>query len=172
MRKLIVPIVAVFIIAAFAAFKTYQSEYRKDVISIGVVVSDMETSETFYKEVIGMKEVAAFTLGGDFGKKAGITDGQDAQVKMLKLGDSPDATNWKLLSFEKNGSHEKNEFVSGDIGMQYITLYVHSLKPILSRLEKNNVKLLGETPTPVGNGDHFVLIQDPDGTFIEIMGVL
>ena len=34
----------------------------------------------------------------------------------------------------------------------------------------NKVKLLGDTPTSLDESTQFVLIQDPDGTFIELIG--
>ena len=30
----------------------------------------------------------------------------------------------------------------------------------------------GETPIPLGPDSHFVLIKDPDGTFVELIGPL
>jgi hypothetical protein len=33
-------------------------------------------------------------------------------------------------------------------------------------------KLLGDTPVALGEKDHFVLVQDPDGTIIELIGPL
>jgi catechol-2,3-dioxygenase len=56
--------------------------------------------------------------------------------------------------------------------MQYITLMVKSLAPFLERLEHNKIPLLGETPTPLSETLSFVLIQDPDGNFIELIGPL
>ena len=32
------------------------------------------------------------------------------------------------------------------------------------------VKLLGETPISLGGDSNFVLVQDPDGTFVELIG--
>jgi len=49
---------------------------------------------------------------------------------------------------------------------------VNSLDPVLKRIKKHNVKLLGETPVALGETDHFVLVQDPDGTIIELIGPL
>jgi hypothetical protein len=56
--------------------------------------------------------------------------------------------------------------------MQYITIQVKSLKPIIERLKKQRVTFLGNTPTPLGKDTHFVLVQDPDGNFVELIGAL
>lgn len=44
------------------------------------------------------------------------------------------------------------------------------MKPFLERFEKHNIKLLGETHTKLDDGRTFVLVRDPDGTFIELIG--
>jgi hypothetical protein len=54
--------------------------------------------------------------------------------------------------------------------MQYITINVKSLKPVIERLTKQKVKFLGSTPTRLNKDLHFLLVQDPDGNFIELIG--
>jgi hypothetical protein len=44
------------------------------------------------------------------------------------------------------------------------------MKPILERFKKYNVKTLGITPTKLDETRDFVLVRDPDGTFIELIG--
>jgi hypothetical protein len=45
---------------------------------------------------------------------------------------------------------------------------------VLKRIKANNIKTLGDTasPQPIGDGLYFVMVQDPDGTFIELIGKL
>ena len=45
-----------------------------------------------------------------------------------------------------------------------------ALKPVIERLKEKNVPFLGTTPTPLNENLHFVLVQDPDGIFIELIG--
>jgi hypothetical protein len=93
-------------------------------------------------------------------------------VTVLKLEDSPEASEWKLMSFGKKGTHPKQKFIHDDTGMQYITIQVKSLKPIIERLRQRKVAFLGTTPTPLNKNAHFVLVQDPDGNFVELIGPL
>jgi catechol 2,3-dioxygenase-like lactoylglutathione lyase family enzyme len=51
------------------------------------------------------------------------------------------------------------------------TIMVNSLEPFLERIREYGVRLLGDTPIELGD-QHFVLVQDPDGTFIELIGPL
>lgn len=167
---------SVFLIASVMAFisttSMAQSEFSSGLIGVGVVTKDLDKSLDFYLNVIGMTKVSEFDVDGDFGTSSGLTDGIGFHVDVLKLQDSPDANQWKIMSFKKEGSHPMPLYIHDDTGMQYITINVNSLAPFLERIKKHNVKLLGETPVPLGETDHFVLVQDPDGTIIELIGPL
>ena len=149
-----------------------QSEFSSGLIGVGVVTKDITKSLDFYLNVIGMTKVGEFDVDENFGKISGLTDGIAFHVDVLKLQDSPEANQWKLMSFKKEGSHPMPRYIHDDTGMQYVTINVKSLDPLLKRIKENNVKLMGETPIPLGEKDHFVLVQDPDGTIIELIGPL
>ena len=76
------------------------------------------------------------------------------------------------MSFGKKSAHPRPKFIQDDTGVQYITIQVKSLKPIIDRLKEQKVTFLGSTPTPLTSNTHFVLVQDPDGTFVELIGPL
>ncbi|GAB3549249.1 VOC family protein [Spirosoma fluminis] len=149
-----------------------QSNFSSKTIGIGVVVTDLERSLDFYVNGIGMVKTGNFTINDEFSKRSGLANGASAAVTILKLENSPEATDWKLMSFGKKASHPKPKFIQDDTGMQYITINVKALKPIVERLRQMKVPFLGSTPTPLNDKAHFVLVQDPDGTFIELIGPL
>jgi hypothetical protein len=60
--------------------------------------------------------------------------------------------------------------MSDDTGVQYITIFVNHLKPIMERVQKNKIQILSGTPSKLAENRYFILIQDPDGTFIELIG--
>jgi catechol 2,3-dioxygenase-like lactoylglutathione lyase family enzyme len=146
------------------------SEFPTGTIQIGVIVQDLKKSVDFYTNVIGMTKTGGFSIDAAFGEKSGLTGGEPFDVTILKLKDSPEAAEWKLMSFGKEPTHPPQKYIQDDIGMQYITIFVKSMKPFLERLEKHNVTLLEETPTFIGDGRQFVFLQDPDGNFIELIG--
>jgi hypothetical protein len=119
-----------------------------------------------------MQKVSEFDVDGEFGKSSGLTDGLPFHVDVLKLADSEDGNQWKLMSFGKDPERPKSKFIHDDMGMQYITIMVKSLEPVLKRIKQHKVKLLGETPVPLGPDEHFVLVQGPEGTIIELIGPL
>ncbi len=149
-----------------------QSEFSSGLIGVGVVTKDIQKSLDFYLNVIGMTKVGEFDVDENFGKISGLTNGLAFHVDVLKLQDSPEANQWKLMSFKKEGSHPMPKYIEDDTGMQYITIMVNSLEPFLKRIKQHGVKLMGDTPVPLGETDHFVLVQDPDGTIIELIGPL
>ncbi|GAB4041596.1 VOC family protein [Spirosoma jeollabukense] len=149
-----------------------QSNFTSKVIGVGVVVADLERSLDFYVNCIGMVKTGNFTINEDFGKRSGLTNGTATDVTILKLENSPEATDWKLMSFGKKAAHPKPRFIQDDTGMQYITINVKALQPIIDRLTQMKVPLLGSTPTALNAKAHFVFVQDPDGNFIELIGPL
>lgn len=146
--------------------------FSDPMISIGVVVADLEKSVSFYTGVIGMKQTGTFQVPGEFATKLGLTEGVTLDVTVLRLEDSPDAPQWKLMSFGDRAKAQRSDHIDGYTGMQYITLNVADLTPFVQRLKQHGIPLLGETPIALGGDRDFVLIQDPDGTFIELIGPL
>lgn len=161
-----------FLLAAMlVSFASYsQSNFSSKLIGLGVVVSDLENSLDFYVDGIGMVKTNSFAINEDFSKRSGLSNGVPASVTVLKLEDSPEANQWKLMSFGKKATHPKQNFIQDDTGVQYITINVKALKPVIERLKQKGVPFLGSTPTPLNENSHFVLVQDPDGTFVELIG--
>ena len=163
-------LLAVILIVVFSFSKPKPSEFDRGIIEFGVVVEDFDKSYDFYINVLGMTETGGFDVDEEFGKRSGLTNGTAFKVAILKLKDSDQATQWKIMSFNKKSRHPFPEYIHDDTGVQYVTIYVKSMKPFLERIKKNKVKLLGDTPTKLNEANQFVLIQDPDGTFIELIG--
>ncbi len=168
MKKTFILFSIISICIAFTAQS--QSEFSDNTIHVGVVVTNLEASVDFYTNVIGMKNTGGFSVGADFAQKSGLSNGVPFDVTVLRLEDSQDATQWKLMSFGKKAQHPHQNFIQDDVGMQYITIFVKELRPFVERIKKHNVPFLGETPVVLNEKDHFVFVQDPDGNFIELIG--
>jgi catechol 2,3-dioxygenase-like lactoylglutathione lyase family enzyme len=145
-------------------------EFASPTIGIGVIVRDLDKSLAFYTNVVGMVQTGSFDVDEAFSKSSGLANGLPLHVKVLRLGEGEEATQWKLMTFGTRSRQQKNDFIYSHTGMQYITILVKDLTPIVKRIQEHKVKLLGETPVPLGSDSHFVLIQDPDGTFVELIG--
>jgi catechol 2,3-dioxygenase-like lactoylglutathione lyase family enzyme len=165
-------LIAVALLALLAGTATAgESAFTEGTIHIGVVVKDLDASVAFYTDVIGMKKTGGFEVDAEFGKASGLTSGLPFSVTVLKLKDAPEATQFKLMSFEEDAKTPKSAYIEDALGMQYVTLMVADLTPFVARLKAAGIAFLGQTPVPLGDGgQHFVLVQDPDGTFIELIG--
>ena len=148
-----------------------QSETAGNLTGTGVVCPDLQKSMKFYLDVIGMTRTGGFDVDAGFAKSSGLTDGVPFHVEVLKLGESPDAISWKLMTFGKGTAPSRSEYVPDEAGMQYITLQVGNLGTVLGRCRDNGVQLLGESPVRMQGGDrYFALVRAPEGTFIELIG--
>jgi catechol 2,3-dioxygenase-like lactoylglutathione lyase family enzyme len=170
MKKIVIKLF--FLVTAwFVTVSSYaQSNFSSKLIGLGVVVSDLDRSLDFYVNGIGMVKAYSFKINEDFSKRSGLSNGVPTEVTVLKLENSPEANEWKLMSFNKKGTHPQQKFIQDDTGVQYITINVKALKPVIERLKAKNVTFLGNSPIPLNQKSHFVLVQDPDGTFIELIG--
>lgn len=153
--------------SSFASIQDFSSK----TIQIGMICSDLDESLQFYKDVVGMVQIerARFDVDADFGKRSGLTDNLPIHVEVLKLGFGPEATQLKLMTFGDRAKKQDNQYIHSNTGIQYLTLMVTNLAPIIDRIKENNIPFLGETPVGLGE-NHFVLIKDPDGTFVELIG--
>lgn len=169
-----------FLIVAFVACENKEkkteaapvsnSEFESPSFQVGIVVKNLDESLAFYKNVIGMVDSRQFDINAEFGKNSGLSDSIPFKVTALKLEDSPTAPEWKLVAFDTIHLEGFPKRLQDDIGVQYTTLLVKSVAPFLKRFEEHKVKTLGATPMKLPNGKTFILIQDPNGIFIEIIG--
>ena len=150
-------------------FGQTETEFDKPYISLGVVVSDLDASLDFYTQIIGMKQAGEFSVTGPIGESTGLSGGVPFDVKVLKLYDDPNATEYKLMSFN-NKKNPSEKHIQDRNGMRYTTIFLKSVEGVLKRIKEHNIELLGETPIELPDGRTFILVQDPDGVFIELIG--
>ncbi len=178
MKKQIV-VFCIFAIVAATGMVFAQDEKEKEfslkTIQIGMVVHDLDTSLKFYKDILGFKQVGrtSFDIGEDFARRSGLSMGVPFHVEVLKLGSGENATELKLMSFGDKVPSYENEYIFSQTGVQYLTIFVKDLDPFIESLQENDVPFLGETPTHLPGADEeekkFLLIKDPDGTFLELI---
>ena len=117
-----------------------------------------------------MVKVREFTVDSEKAQRMGLSKGESFDIKVLKLENSEQAAELKLMTFNKKTSLKNQKYIPDQNGIRYITLFVKSMNPVLERIEKYSVKTMGQTPTMLDADRQFVLIQDPDGNFVEFIG--
>ncbi len=166
MKKLAFIFLSVFIFIEVSA----QNNFSNPAISVGVVVEDLQKSIDFYTQVIGMTKTGAFSVPVEQCKELGLTDSYDLDVTILKPINSETSSEWKLMSLGTKAKNPEQKYMSDDTGIQYVTLFVKEIQPILDAARKHNTKILSGQPSVLGDGRKFLLLQDPDGNFLEIIG--
>ncbi len=149
-----------------------QSASADPTIDVGVVVDDLDASLPFYRDVLGMEQRRTIDITEDFGRRSGLTGGHPTEIRVLTLGEGDAATEWKLMTFEEVPDAPAESDITDQRGMQYITLQVDRLGPYLERARNHDVEPLGDTPIALGEDTHFLLLQAPEGTFVEVIGPL
>lgn len=145
--------------------------FSKPTIDIGIVARDVEKSARFYSEAIGLKEIKGFSAAAEFGKKIGLVDNHPINVRVFVTEEIEGATRIKLMSFPAAGGKlADRSYIHSTLGISYLTLFVKDMEQALARLKKANVKLVGETPVTLSGKTQLVVVRDPDGNFIELIG--
>jgi catechol 2,3-dioxygenase-like lactoylglutathione lyase family enzyme len=153
----------------FTTMAKAQTNFVKPTISIGIIAENLTKSIDFYTNVVGMAQVREFVVDVEKAKRMGLSKNQKFDIKVLKLENTDIATELKLMSFQKKTNLSRKKYLPDENGIRYLTIFVKSLQPVLERIQKNNIKKMGQTPTMLDEKRKFVLIQDPDGNFIEFI---
>ena len=105
-------------------------EFSSTTISVGVVVSDLDESLSFYTDVVGMIRTGSFDVAEEFAKKSGLSNGVPLHVEVLRLGEGEQATQWKLMTFGNRAKKQQNEFIQATFERELAKLQEHLREPI------------------------------------------
>ena len=136
------------------------------VAGVGLVVSDIDISQNFYKNIIGMEEVGGWTTDSIFSREAGFSNNRPFQVKVFKMQDRPEASEVKLVHFKDTGERPRQTGIDTYPGMNYLTLQFNSLKEVSRRLKEAKVPIVGWVKR---ENFQVLIVRDPDGIFVELV---
>ncbi len=131
---------------------------------ITVVVSDIEESKRFYKEILGLDSTFEEEIGGEQFSK--VTAIKDLRLRFAVLKDKASNMIIELAQFLKPKAEIHKDF-------RHIAFEVDEVDKIYSILKKKNIETLSEPVTitdshPKINGKRFFYFRDPDGNLIEL----
>jgi len=141
----------------------------KNIRHIGIVVSDIEKSLKFYRNIVGLKQVIDFTEEGDFIDT--ISNLKDVYLRMIKLvTESGDMI--ELLHYASHPQSERGENKLCEIGPTHVAFTVEDVEKVYMNWSARGIKCNSEPViSPDGKAKLF-FCQDPDGTFLEIVQML
>jgi len=152
-----------------------ETNFASEVIDLGMVVSDIEKSIKFYKEVIGFEEIDGFKVPPQFASDTGLADKHQLDVHVLVLGKGEKTTKLKLMQFKTApGARVDNTFIHSSYGYRYLTISVKDLNAAVARAEKSGAKPIAKCPVPLPegfpSGVALANYRDPDGNLVELVG--
>jgi predicted enzyme related to lactoylglutathione lyase len=158
------------IIMAAAKQTGPKAEFSRTTIDLGLVVSDVEKAAKFYTEAIGFTETGGFDVPARMAADTGLTDNLPFKVRMFALGKEPTATNLKIMTIPGAKSKKvDNQYIGSSLGFRYLTINVADLTQALERLKQYGVAPL-KPPYQLGGNSYLILVKDPDGNTIELIG--
>ena len=123
-------------------------------LDVGIIVSDMDASLNFYKDLLQLPVVAQVrtSLIGA-GTMIQLRHGASL-IKLVEMDDPP--------------SSKTKPGITTTYGHRYITLMVEDISIYASALEKANVPF-SMPLTELGNGAKIMMVEDPDGNTVEFV---
>ena len=171
-------LLVLFILSTLIVSAVEKSNFANQTIDIGIVVTDIEKSLQFYKEVVGFQEKDGFKVSGKFPKLVGLTDGTELNIHVLRLGDENSSTKLKLMQVagKKPTRIVKQPYIHSTAGFSYLTLFVNNVEKVISQAEKYGYQPYAQSPQVLPEGLPqdicLLMLKDPDGNFVEIVGPL
>ena len=140
----------------------------KDVRHVGIVVSDMEKSLKFYRDLLGLKIKSLVNEEGEF--LDNMLAHENVKNKVAKLVSEQGNALVELIDSSSYGNKKDRDFFT--IGASHFALTVDDLEKTYDYLVKSGVKF---TAPPQQTPDGFAKVtfcEDPDGTPIELVEVI
>ena len=140
----------------------------KDVRHIGIVVTDMEKSLKFYRDLLGLKIKSLVDEEGQF--LDNMLAHENVKNKVAKLYAKNGNALVELIDSKSYGNKKDRDFFT--IGASHFAFTVDNLEKTYDYLVKNGVKF---TAPPQQTPDRFAKVtfcEDPDGTHIELVEVI
>ena len=140
----------------------------KEIRHIGIVVSNMENSLKFYRDLLGLQIIRDMDEHGDYIDNMLSLD--NVKVRTVKLSADIGSTLIELLYFKSHTDDEVRNFYT--IGASHVALTVDNLDDLYKHLSTNNVRF---NAPPQKSPDGLVKVtfcNDPDGTPIELVEII
>jgi catechol 2,3-dioxygenase-like lactoylglutathione lyase family enzyme len=133
-----------------------------------VIVSDLERSLRFYRDVLGLEVLERVDLIA--GKEASLGVGlPDARFELVHLGAKEGPTRLEMLHYFSPESRPlPPEKRSNDVGTAHAAFRVKNIDAYYDRLRESGVRFISEVQES-STGERFCYFYDPDGAILEII---
>jgi hypothetical protein len=122
---------------------------------------------------LGFAEANGFDVPAQMAGDTGLTDGKPFKVRQFTLGNEPAATRLKLMEIPEAGPRPvDNQYICSSLGFKYLTVFVTDLTRTMERLKQHQIVPVKPPYRLAGGGNSLILVKDPDGNIIELIGPL
>jgi lactoylglutathione lyase len=135
----------------------------------GIQVEDLERSVRFYRDVLGLEEVAQWVRDQEYIRELVGYPGVDLHVAVLRLPNS-DAF-LEILEY-RNVTRSPVDTRTANPGTAHLAFYVDDLDELYERLRSAGVDSVSEVKSPTTGpnvGGKVVYMIDPDGIRVELL---
>lgn len=140
----------------------------KNIRHVGIVVSDIEASLCFYRDILGFKIAKQMDESGEYIDNILVL--QQVKVTTIKIA-APDGQLIELLYYHSHPGKQKQRKVF-DVGVAHIAFTVDDLDKEYDRLKARGV-LFNAPPQLSPDGYAKVTFcKSPEGTLVELVEVL
>lgn len=136
---------------------------------IGIVVSDMERSLRFYRDLLGMEVWADFKDDSDYVQA--VTDVPGANIWMIKLR-AADCVSIELLQYLSHPRDVPKPIRACDVGCNHVALQVDGLDTLYEKLLAEGVHFHAPPGVSPDGGAKVTYCRDPEGVIIELAEIL
>lgn len=134
----------------------------------GIVVSDINKSLYFYRDLLGFRVVKDKSELSKF--MDSILSLENTSVRTIKM-EAPDGNLVELLCFKSHPRKTRNIDIT-ELGCSHIALTIDNLEKEYERLLGEGVIFNASPETSPDNYAKVAFCRDPDGTWIELVEVL
>lgn len=140
---------------------------------VGICVSNMEKTLAFYRDILGLKQVASFEAS--MPEVAKVVEVPNARIKvtMLKSGEGEEETVVELLEYlSPKGKPFPRDKAMNDVGISHVAFWVKDIDQAYEELKKKGV-VFNCPPQSIEVRDlgkiKAVYFKDPEGITLELM---
>jgi catechol 2,3-dioxygenase-like lactoylglutathione lyase family enzyme len=135
----------------------------------GIVVSDMQRSLPFYRDLLGLEVWADFVDESPY--VAAITGVPNAKIWMIKLR-APDGVSIELLQYLSHPQPAPVPASACNVGCQHVALQVENVERICQLMTANGIFLHSPPLGSPDGGARVTYCRDPEGVIIELVETL
>ncbi len=135
----------------------------------GIVVSDMDRSLPFYRDLLGMEIWADFK--DDSAYAQAVTDVPGANIWMVKLK-AADGVSIELLQYLSHPQQIPEESKACDVGCNHVALQVVDIDALYDKLKSHGIRFHAPPTVSPDGGAKVTYCRDPEGVIIELVQIL